>query len=135
MDTIKAQGKMSNYLNDKNRTLKASREDLSIVESMPCIEIWFLLHYPYNDRYYPSYDSLKKAIRKAIPGYKKDKQWAGIIYSKLKDKIKLASKNAALTMKKKESCELDCSYTNMHELISKLDELYAQHSRESLHKE
>jgi hypothetical protein len=132
MDTIKAQGKMKDYLDDMNKTVRASNDKLKIIESMPCIEFWFLLHYQYTDRCYPSYDSLKQTIRKVIPYYEKNEQWARKIYSILEDKTNIAVKNADRTVTKKESGEGDCSYTNMHELISKLDELYAQLGSEHL---
>lgn len=130
MDAIKAQGKMNNYLEDKNRTLRASNEELKVIESMPCIELWFLLHYHYTDRYYPSYDSLKQELRKTIPGYEKNEQWASKIYSILKDNTAAAVQNADKTMKKKEFSEGNCSYTNMHELIYMLDELFTKQGSE-----
>jgi len=129
MDAIIAQDDLYRYMAEKRKILKASHEDLIIIESMPCIEIWFLLHAPYSDRYYPSYDSLKQELRKIVPGYDKNDFWAKNIYLKLKDRTEEATQNAKKTMLKKESSDGACSYTNMHELIQKLNELHAQSSR------
>lgn len=122
MDAIVVQSKLKQYLADKAKTIKASKGALTVIESMPCIEFWFLLHYRYTDKRFPTYNSLKPDLLKAIPQYAKTEEVSRIIYSILKDKIDKAMENAAKTMKKKESCEGDCSYTNMHELIKFLDE-------------
>lgn len=126
MDTILSQRKTSEYLADKRRTQKVSRDELKVIETMPCIEYWFILHDHYTDKYYPSYDSLKQDMKKIADNYEKNEHWAGKIYSVLKNNLTRAIQNAEKTMSKKDSCEGDCSYTNMHELVQLLDEIHRQ---------
>lgn len=124
MDAIVAQSKLKQYLADKGKTIKASKGALAVIESMPCIEFWFLLHYIYTDKYFPSYESVRAAFPKELFTYEKTQKCCSKIYPILRDKMDKAMRNAARTMKRKASCEGDCSYTNMHELIEKLDLMY-----------
>lgn len=124
MDAIIAQAKYQDYRDDKAKTIKASKGALTVIESMPCIEFWFLLHYIYTDKYFPSYESVRAAFPKELSNYEKTQKCCSKIYPILRDKMDKAMRNAARTMKRKASCEGDCSYTNMHELIEKLDVIY-----------
>ncbi len=123
MDAIIAQGKLDKYQIARSKELKASKGKLRIIESMPCIEFWFLLHYLYTTKCYPSYDSIKSDVRRKIPGYDKNEAWANKIYATIKDNTDTAIANAKKVMSVKNSGEGACSYTNMHELLEQLDEI------------
>ena len=58
------------YLNEKRKLNKNT--NISIIETMPCIEYWFLLHFiEFSAKIYPSYDSLEKTLKKFLPDYEK----------------------------------------------------------------
>jgi len=124
MDAIIAQNKLSRYDSEKEKAMKVANAKLIVIESMPCIEFWFLLHFIYKDKIYASYENLKHDLRKEIAGYDKNSLWASKIYSIIKDKTSEAIKNAALTVKKKDCSNGACSYTNMNELIEMMDRIY-----------
>lgn len=123
MDSIVAQDRKKQYEEAKHKALKASRGELKVIESMPCIEFWFLLHFYYTSKYYPTFESLKQEIKKSIPSYDKTEVWAQKIYSILKDNTDAAICNSKKSMAQKLCNEGDCSYTNMHELFETLDEI------------
>ncbi|MCB5269484.1 MAG: RloB family protein [Candidatus Cloacimonadaceae bacterium] len=131
MDAIIEQDKLNRYQNLRKNALKASRGKLTMIESMPCIEFWFLLHFIYTTKYYPSYDSLLNVVRGNIPDYEKNKPWAKKIYAFLRDRTNTAIKHSKECMHNKQSCEGACSFTNMHELIEQLDELMSKNSSSS----
>lgn len=58
------------YLNKKRKLSKNT--NISIIETMPCIEYWFLLHFiAFSAKIYPSYNSLEKALKTFLPNYEK----------------------------------------------------------------
>jgi hypothetical protein len=126
MDAIIAQDMLEKYKKAKGKALEASNGMLTMIETMPCIEFWFLLHYTYVAKYYPSYESIKKDVRNAIPDYDKNEAWAKKIYAILKDRIDIAIERAKMSMNNLQKGEGACSYTNMHELIEQLVELFSK---------
>ena len=126
MDAIIAQGMLEKYQTAKGKAIKASNEMLTMIETMPCIEYWFLLHDHYTTKYYPSYESMKKDVRDAIPDYDKNVAWAKKIYGILKDRIDIAIERSKMSMDNLKKGDVACSYTNMHELIEQLDELFSK---------
>lgn len=123
MDAIIAQDMLEKYKKAKGKALKASNGMLTMIETIPCIEYWFLLHYIYTTKHYPSYESMKKDVRDAIPDYDKNEAWAKKIYGILKDRIGIAMANSRKSTENKQKDEGACSYTNMHVLIEQLDAL------------
>ena len=59
------------YINEKSKTKKNS--GIYFIESMPCIELWFLLHFlkTYSNRTYLNYEEIKPKLQKYYPGYNK----------------------------------------------------------------
>lgn len=127
MDAIIAQSLLDKYQKVKEKALQASQGMLTMIETMPCFEYWFLLHELFTTKCYPSYESLKKDIRDAIPDYDKNEAWAKKIYDILKDKIDFAMANSRKSTENKRNNEGACSYTNMHELIEHLDRMFSKH--------
>ncbi len=128
LDAISAQCKLAVYEQDRDKTIRASCGKLTVVDSMPCIEFWFRLHFTYTDRYYANWISLKPELRKFITDYDKNTAWAKRIYNDLKDRIDEAITNSEKTIQVKKTCGRDCSYTNMYELLKVLDGLHEIHN-------
>lgn len=126
MDAIIAQDMLEKYQKAKGKAMKATQGMLAMIETMPCIEYWFLLHNRYTTKYYSSYESMKKDVRDAIPDYDKNEAWARKIYGILKDRIDIAIERAIMSMDNLRKGEGACSYTNMHELIEQLDALLVE---------
>lgn len=67
----------------------ASKNNIKIITSSPCIELWFLLHYEYSTASM-SNDEVIKKLKNYYPKYKKNIN----IYPDIKDKMDIAIKNA-----------------------------------------
>lgn len=126
MDAIVKQGKEERYLALKNRLLDKTKGKVVFVESMPCIEFWFLLHKCYRDSYWASWDDLKPELLKWISDYEKTGSRAAKLYYETIDHQPYAITNAKRTAAKHEENEAACSYTYMHDLIEKLDEVFRE---------
>lgn len=77
--------KMEHY-----KALQRENSDLVFVESNPCTEYWFLMHYmpKPSSRDFKSYDVVSKELRKHIPNYDKTEEFfnKNKIYKLLKSK-------------------------------------------------
>lgn len=51
----------------------AEKDQINIILSNPCFEIWFLLHYTYTTRCFSSNDEVIRALQRYIPDYEKNK--------------------------------------------------------------
>lgn len=67
----------------------ANKNNIIIITSSPCIELWFLLHYEYSTASM-SNDEVIKKLKNYYPKYKKNIN----IYLDIKDKMDIAIKNA-----------------------------------------
>ena len=67
----------------------ANKNNIKIITSSPCIELWFLLHYEYSTASM-SNDEVIKKLKNYYPKYKKNIN----IYPDIKDKMDIAIKNA-----------------------------------------
>ena len=67
----------------------ANKNNIIIITSSPCIELWFLLHYEYSTASM-SNDEVIKKLKNYYPKYKKNIN----IYPDIKDKMDIAIKNA-----------------------------------------
>lgn len=63
------------YLREKSK-IRANK-GIEFIESMPCIELWFLLHFlnNYSTRVYLNYDQIKNPLKKFIRDYDKTEQF------------------------------------------------------------
>jgi hypothetical protein len=118
---------MKKYLSFKSR--KENR-DIMFVETSPCTEFWFLLHFlPDNTiRRYQNYDQLIPELRKYMPGYEKTKRY--FIKTKLYDFLRAngnldcAKENAdRLSSMSKASPEDRIAYSEIHKVLDLLDNL------------
>jgi hypothetical protein len=71
-------------------------EQLVFIETNPCTEFWFLLHYEYTTKLFHNYRQLETLLKKHIPGYKKTEKFlaGNNIYNYLKPKQTNARNNA-----------------------------------------
>ncbi len=67
----------------------ANKNNIKIITSSPCIELWFLLHYEYSTANMGNDEVIKK-LKNYYPKYKKNIN----IYPDIKDKMDIAIKNA-----------------------------------------
>ena len=72
-DTIVSQGKGEKF----NQLVKRYEDfkEVLICDSMPSIEIWFLLHFTYTTQEFVDYESIKRVLRGSLPGYDKTKKY------------------------------------------------------------
>lgn len=70
----------------------AKAHDIEIALSVPCFELWYLLHYKYSERPYNKYAELKSDLKRYIPKYSKDKAPYEELYSKLETAIENAER-------------------------------------------
>ncbi|MCR5125387.1 MAG: RloB family protein [Treponema sp.] len=105
---------------------KLKKQGIDIADSMPCFEIWFLLHYCLPKQTYQNQDKLIEELCKHIPNYCKNQDWLdkNDIYAMLKDKIDTAIKNSeTLRGRNKNADSSDYSMCNVDLLIEKIQEL------------
>ncbi len=125
MDTILSQNQMDRYDSKKSMLQKRAAKKaipLFFIESMPCIEFWFLLHFIDTDRYHPNYESIEPKIKEYIPSYSKKKEFTRTIFSQLKQHSSTAI-SRSIQINSKERLEREkYSFTKMNELISRIDE-------------
>lgn len=109
-----------------NNPEKLKSQGIDIADSMPCFEIWFLLHYCLPKQTYQNQDKLIEELYKHIPNYCKKQEWLdkNDIYSMLKDKINTALENSkTLRGRNKNADSSDYSMCNVDLLIEKIQEL------------
>lgn len=72
-DTIVSQGKKDDF----ERLIKeyGSKEDVLICETMPAIELWFLLHFTYTTREFVNAIQVERELKRYLPEYEKRKSF------------------------------------------------------------
>lgn len=127
MDVIKSNStERKKYLNSKS---KKEYKGIIFIETYPCTEFWFLLHFiPDNPRrLYSNYDDLLKELRKYIPGYEKTKKFLKKDLMEFLNKygdLNRACKNAKkLCDMSKETPEDAIAYSEIYKLIDLLNEI------------
>jgi hypothetical protein len=115
-----------NYNKEKNK----SNKNIKFIETMPCIEFWFLLHFYkiYSTRLYENYESLKNELKKYLPDYDKSENYfkCNKIYQKLKEANKLEnaiSYAQKLLLDKENSNEKLFPFTKIHLLLLELQNI------------
>jgi hypothetical protein len=75
---------------------KASNQDIETVESYPCFEVWFLLHFIYTTRMFTNCKQVIEALRKYIKDYSKRQEYhlRKNLYVELKSKLSDAIENS-----------------------------------------
>lgn len=110
--------------------LKKYSGKVIFVETNPCTEFWFLLHFLPNVicRSYESYEQLASSLRKYMPGYEKTKKYFKrvALYDFLTengDLNRAISNSEKLCNICKQSPEDQKAYSEIHKVIKLLDEL------------
>lgn len=108
---------------------KLKEQGIDVADSMPCFEIWFLLHFCLPKMIYQNQDKLIDELCKYIPDYCKKQEWLdkNDIYAKLKSNLNIALQNAKQLRKRKEASDsAEYSMCNVDLLIEKIQELGKQ---------
>ena len=126
MDVIEgSHDKMEHY-----KTLKRENPDIIFVESSPCTEYWFLMHYmpgP-SSKEYADYDAVAQALKRHIPNYDKTEAFFNKthIYRELKEKGDMAKAielSRELDKLHETEPEVYKSYTQMYKLFDIIREI------------
>ena len=134
MDRIKQnQTEWKKYQKHK-RELESKRKhkkvDVIFIETYPCTEFWFLLHFVPNlsTRVYRSYEDLLPELQKYMPGYEKTKRYFTRTdlhcYLNEHGDINRAMKNSEiLSERSKANPEDEVSYSEIYKVIKLLNDL------------
>ena len=126
MDVIESNHeKMEHY-----KALKRENPDIIFVESSPCTEYWFLMHYmpgP-SSKEYADYDAVAQALKRHIPDYDKTETFFNKthIYRELKEKgnmtraIEISRELEALRVREPEVYR---SYSQMYKLFDVIERI------------
>lgn len=68
-DTIISQGKQEKYNSFMRKYGKRSK--VLICETMPAIELWFLLHFTFTTREFPDCNQVERELKQYLPDYEK----------------------------------------------------------------
>jgi hypothetical protein len=120
LDTVLKDSVQTNrYFSEKQKIVKKYREKLLILESNPCIEYWFLLHYIYTSCSHHSCENILTDLRKYLCNYEKKQKYLSDIYSKLKDKLETAKIYGEKSIKERErKGDLHCSFTEIQKFFN-----------------
>ncbi|MCE5332172.1 MAG: RloB family protein [Bacteroidales bacterium] len=117
-------------LDDTNRIRKTKKLTLWFIETNPCTEFWFLLHFlpSLSTKKYQTQDELIKELQKYMPGYEKTKHYFKrtdlFCYLNQHGDINRAMQNAEkLCEKSKENPEDEISYSEIYKVINLINEL------------
>jgi hypothetical protein len=61
----------------------AKKHRISIAQSIPCFEIWYLLHFVYTTRAFQNYDELEPVLKEHIPHYDKTRDYTETLLCRL----------------------------------------------------
>ena len=126
MDVIKGnRDKMEHY-----RALKNDNPKIIFVESSPCTEYWFLMHFmpgP-SSKEYANYDAVAQELKKHIPNYDKTEAFFNKthIYRELKEKgdmVRAIGLSRDLDELRAKEPEVYKSYSQMYKLFDIIDEI------------
>ena len=124
MDVIEdSHDKMEHY-----KALKSENPDIIFVESSPCTEYWFLMHYmpgP-SSKEYADYDAVAQALKRHIPNYDKTELFFNKthIYRELKEKgdmVRAIEISRELESLRTKEPEVYRSYSQMYKLFDVIE--------------
>jgi len=123
MDTIIRDNKSSSYKSFKRKVDNLQMDNVHIIESRPCIEYWFLLHYCFTDRLFDNCEQVMRELKRngRLPDYDKSRTYSETVYNKTKLHIDKAMKNSKKGCEKQRQPQEKYSYTKMYQLIEYLD--------------
>lgn len=117
-DTVVSDRKQGQF--NKLKKKYKSNPEVMILETMPSIEYWFLLHYQYTTQSFTNSGQVESLLKKHIPNYSKKrhylarKQWVNDLCSD--NKLEKAKLNAlkGLIKKKQGDADLYFPFTKVH---------------------
>ena len=126
MDVIEDKhDKMEHYL-----ALKKENPEIIFVESSPCTEYWFLMHYmpSPSSKEYTNYDSVAQALKRHIPNYDKTESFFNKthIYRELKengDMVRAIGLSRELDELRSKEPEVYKSYSQMYKLFDVIEKI------------
>ena len=126
MDVIEGNhDKMEHYL-----ALQKNNPEIIFVESSPCTEYWFLMHYMprASSKEYADYDAVAQELKKHIPNYEKTETFFNKthIYRELKEKGDMAraiEMSRELDQLREKEPEVYKSYSQMYKLFDIIAEI------------
>lgn len=65
----------------------SSKENVDLITSNPCFEIWFLEHFHYTAKPFNNNQELIKELQKFIPNYSKNQSFFEILFPRIQDAI------------------------------------------------
>ena len=110
----------------KEVILRARKKGIFIAESLPCFEIWFLLHYKYSTKQYYNSQQVISDLCMHISDYCKKQDWirSKDLYSFLQDKISIARDNSKMlesnNLKNNVINGTSCSIHKIFDLIDRI---------------
>ncbi len=115
---------------DQYRKEYAKEKSVKFVETNPCTELWFLLHFLtcLSAKHYPRYEDLLPDLKKHIPNYEKNEKFFKRInlyqYLEEKGNIENAISYAKRLCRLKDNNQKEnCSFSEIFEVVELLNEL------------
>lgn len=129
MDVLHKDKKMPLYSRRKKeleKMMRSKQDKLHFIESRPCIEYWFLLHFVFTDKLFVNCEAVMKELKKKdrLPDYEKTDDYTQTVYRALKADINRAIQNSIKGCSKRRQHGEQNSYTCMHEMIDALDRIH-----------
>ena len=90
------------------------------ITSIPCFEVWLLLHYRYSTAPYQSCDKVIRELRTHLENYQKG---SGNVFQRTCDLIDVATANAERLARDNDASQSDNPATEVHKLVKYLREL------------
>jgi RloB-like protein len=88
--------------------------------SVPCVELWFLLHFAYSTAPFANFNAIRTPLRTHIAGYEKaDANIAALLVQRHPDAVA----NARRLVEQSLAEGFDNPYTNFHELVEHIQSL------------
>lgn len=129
MDRLNRNPSEMNTYRKKKSECESCHNNILFVETNPCTEFWFLLHFlpKGNVKRYSSYDELIPELRKYIPDYEKSCKYLKRInlfkYLSENGSLEVAIENAKYLCKLKRQGQDDIAYSEIYKLFDLLGRL------------
>lgn len=102
---------------------KAIRKNINFAESLPCFEVWFLLHFVLPKRFYTNAKSVENELCEHLKGYCKDTKWLqeSKIYNILKEHQSTAIENSkVLSKNNRQNHNPKATFSNIYKLVESI---------------
>lgn len=101
----------------------AKKAGILFAESLPCFEVWFLLHFIIPQKYYPNSNAVEAELCRYLQGYCKETHWLrrSEIYATLKQYQSTALVNSKkLITGNQKTTDLDATFSEVSTLIESI---------------